>query len=61
MSNFAATLNAAPAYVVNDIYKRFINPNAGGRREVALSRIVSVAFLLVGIVCGCSRPASPPS
>ena len=40
MSNFAATLNAAPAYVVNDIYKRFINPNAGGKKEVALSRIV---------------------
>ena len=29
MSNFAATLNAAPAYVVNDIYKRFINPDVG--------------------------------
>ena len=27
MSNFAATINAAPAYIVNDIYKRFINPN----------------------------------
>ena len=26
MSNFAATLNAAPAYIVNDIYKRFLNP-----------------------------------
>src|SRR5580658_52073 len=26
MSNFAATLNSAPAYVVNDIYKRFYNP-----------------------------------
>jgi len=52
MSNFAATLNAAPAYVVNDIYKRFINPNAGGKREVALSRIFSIVFLVVGIVCG---------
>jgi solute:Na+ symporter, SSS family len=52
MSNFAATLNAAPAYVVNDIYKRFINPNAGGRREVALSRIVSIVFLAIGIVFG---------
>jgi solute:Na+ symporter, SSS family len=28
MSNFAATVNAAPPYFVNDIYKRFINPNA---------------------------------
>ena len=28
MSTYAATINAAPAYVVNDIYKKFINPNA---------------------------------
>ena len=52
MSNFAATINAAPAYVVNDIYKRFINQNAGGKREVALSRITAVVFLVVGVVCG---------
>jgi Na+/proline symporter len=52
MSNFAATLNAAPAYVVNDIYKRFINPDAGGKREVALSRIVAVVFLAIGITFG---------
>ena len=52
MSNFAATLNAAPAYVVNDIYKRFINPNAGGKKEVAYSRITAIVFLAIGIVCG---------
>ncbi len=52
MSNFAATLNAAPAYVVNDIYKRFMNPNAGGKKEVALSRIVSIVFLAIGIIFG---------
>ena len=52
MSNFAATLNAAPAYVVNDLYKRFINPNAGGKKEVRLSRIVSLVFLAVGILLG---------
>ncbi|HZL43531.1 MAG TPA: sodium:solute symporter family protein, partial [Verrucomicrobiae bacterium] len=52
MSNFAATLNAAPAYVVNDIYKRFINANAGGKKEVFLSRIVSLVFLVIGIVFG---------
>jgi solute:Na+ symporter, SSS family len=52
MSNFAATLNAAPAYVVNDIYKRFINPNAGGKKEVRLSRIVSLVFLAIGIGFG---------
>jgi hypothetical protein len=31
MSNFAATVNAAPPYFVNDIYKRFISPNASPR------------------------------
>jgi len=35
MSNFAAPSTPAPAYVVNDIYKRFINPNSGGRRSRA--------------------------
>ncbi|MGD0259980.1 MAG: sodium:solute symporter family protein [Verrucomicrobiota bacterium] len=52
MSNFAATINAAPAYIVNDIYKRFINPNSSGRREVHLSRLASLAVLLVGILFG---------
>ena len=52
MSNFAATLNAAPAYVVNDIYKRFINANAGGKKEVAMSRVVSLVFLVIGIGFG---------
>ena len=52
MSNFAATINAAPAYVVNDIYKRFINPNAGGAKEVALSRLTAIVFLVIGVTCG---------
>jgi SSS family solute:Na+ symporter len=52
MSNFAATLNAAPAYLVNDIYKRYINSNATGKTEVRLSRMVSLVFLVIGIVFG---------
>ncbi|MGD0814793.1 MAG: sodium:solute symporter family protein [Verrucomicrobiota bacterium] len=52
MSNFAATLNAAPAYIVNDIYKRYINSHASGKREVLYSRIVSLVFLAVGILFG---------
>jgi Na+/proline symporter len=52
MSNFAATLNSAPAYVVNDIYKRFYNPRASGKKLVALSRVVSIIFLVVGVGCG---------
>ena len=52
MSNFAATINAAPAYLVNDIYKRFINPNSGGQRDIWLSRAASLLVLAIGIVVG---------
>jgi SSS family solute:Na+ symporter len=52
MSNFAATLNAAPAYIVNDIYKRFMNPNSSAQTQVRLSRIWSVIVLVVGILFG---------
>jgi Na+/proline symporter len=52
MSTFAATVNAAPAYIVNDIYKRFINPNATDRRYIVLSYISSIAVVIVGIAFG---------
>ncbi len=52
MSNFAATVNAAPAYIVNDIYKRFINPNAPARRYVILSYIASFTVVVAGLTFG---------
>lgn len=52
MSNFAATINAAPAYLVNDIYRRFINTNASTRAEVAMSRVASLGVLMVGVLFG---------
>jgi Na+/proline symporter len=52
MSNFAATVNAAPAYIVNDIYKRFINPNASEKKYVKLSYISSLAVVIVGVSIG---------
>jgi solute:Na+ symporter, SSS family len=52
MSNFAATVNAAPAYIVNDIYKRYINPNADPKKYVRMSYIASAAVVVVGITVG---------
>ena len=52
MSNFAATVNAAPPYFVNDIYKRFINPNANPRTYVRLSYLSSFVVVLVGGAIG---------
>lgn len=52
MSTFAATVNAAPAYIVNDIYKRYINPNASDKKYVRMSRIISIVVIIIGISFG---------
>ncbi len=52
MSNFAATVNAAPAYIVNDIYKRYINPNADPKVYVNWSYVTSILVVIVGVGIG---------
>jgi len=52
MSNFAATVNAAPPYIVNDIYRRFINPGASQKTYVRLSYVASLAVVVSGIAMG---------
>jgi len=52
MSNFAATVNAAPPYFVNDIYKRFINPHAQPKTYVRLSYLASFAVVVIGVAIG---------
>jgi len=52
MSNFAATVNAAPPYFVNDIYKRFINPHAAPKTYVRLSYLSSFAVVVIGVLIG---------
>jgi Na+/proline symporter len=52
MSTFAANVNAGPAYIVNDIYKRFINPNASNKQLVKISYLASFAVVILGIFFG---------
>jgi len=52
MSTFAANVNAGPAYIVNDIYKRFINPTASQKTLVRMSYIASAAMVVTGITVG---------
>ena len=52
MSNFASTVNAAPPYFVNDIYKRFINPNAAPKTYVRLSYLASFVVVVIGVLIG---------
>jgi solute:Na+ symporter, SSS family len=57
MSTFAATVNAAPAYVVNDLYKRYINADAAPKTYVRMSYFVSVFFVLLGVMIGFFIPS----
>lgn len=52
MSTFAANVNAGPAYIVNDIYKKFINPNADNRTLIKMSYAASVLMVVIGISVG---------
>ncbi|PAP75997.1 sodium:solute symporter family protein [Rubrivirga marina] len=52
MSTYAATVNAAPAYIVNDVYKRYINPDAPEKRYVWMSYLVSIVVVVIGTAFG---------
>jgi len=52
MSNFAATVNAAPPYIVNDLYRKYVNPNASERTYVRLSYLASFGVVVLGITFG---------
>ena len=52
MSTYAATVNAAPAYVVNDIYKRYIAPNASEKVYVRMAYVTSVVVVVIGTIFG---------
>jgi Na+/proline symporter len=52
MSNFAATVNAAPPYIVNDLYKKYINPNASQKTYMRLSYAASIGVVVLGVSFG---------
>ncbi len=52
MGTFSAFVNAAPAYIVNDIYKKYINPTASQRKYIRLSILSSIMLVVVGIIFG---------
>ena len=52
MSTFDSTVNAGAAYLVNDFYKRYFNPNANSKIYVKASYISSFLIVGVGIIFG---------
>ena len=52
MSTFDSTINAGAAYMVNDVYKRYISPNSSQRTYVRLGYASTIALLVIGIFVG---------
>lgn len=52
MSTFAGTLNAAQAYVVNDIYLKYMKPEASARQVKITTYLTGILVVFVSIVFG---------
>jgi Na+/proline symporter len=52
MSTFAGTLNATQAYIVNDIYLRYINPAADNVKIKSINYIAGFTMVIISIVFG---------
>ena len=52
MSTFDSTVNAGAAYLVNDVYKRYIRPEAPAKRYVRLGYAASVLLVVVSVIIG---------
>jgi len=52
MSTFAGTLNAAQAYIVNDIYIKYIRPNATAKQSNNANIIVGLVVVVISILFG---------
>lgn len=52
MSTFSGTLNAAQAYVTNDIYMKYINPKASKNRIRMSNYLIGIIVVVVSIILG---------
>jgi SSS family solute:Na+ symporter len=52
MGTFSGTLNAAQAYLVNDIYLKYVNPEASNRKVILMNYLAGLAVVATGIVLG---------
>lgn len=52
MGTFSGTLNAAQAYIVNDVYLKYINPEASNKKIISMNYLSGVSVVIVGITLG---------
>ena len=52
IGTFAGTLNAAQAYILNDIYLKYVNPAASDKKVSNMGYLVGIVVVAVSIVMG---------
>jgi Na+/proline symporter len=52
MSTFDSTVNCGAAYIVNDIYKKYIKPDGTNRQYMLVSYAASILLVVLGVVFG---------
>ncbi|WP_445455153.1 sodium:solute symporter family protein [Flavobacterium sp. HNIBRBA15423] len=52
MSTFAGTLNAAQAYLVNDIYLKYKNPEASSNQIKNMNYVTGIVVVIISIILG---------
>ena len=52
MSTFSAFVNSGPAYIVNDIYKKYFKPEASPKHYIKVSHLASFTIVSVGVFMG---------
>jgi Na+/proline symporter len=52
MGTFSGTLNAAQAYIVNDIYLKYVNPEASTTKIIRMNYLVGILVVAIGVILG---------
>ena len=52
MSTFAGTLNAAQAYITNDLYLKYINKNADNNQIKVSNYLSGIIFVIISVIFG---------
>jgi Na+/proline symporter len=50
LATFSSTVNGGAAYLVKDVYQRYINPNADAKKLVRVSYLSSALLIIVGLI-----------
>jgi solute:Na+ symporter, SSS family len=52
MGTFSGTLNAAQAYIVNDIYLKYVNPTASTKKIISMNYLAGISVVTLGVLLG---------